>query len=76
MNCYRLDISSISNTRDLHPDRTDFNMNQPYPVHIDGTPSQLPYTTVATFPTGTFLENIAVRSNGHLLVSDMVSGTI
>ena len=51
-------------------------MAQTYPVHIDGTPSPLPYTTIATFPPGTFLENIAVRSNGHILVSDMLSGTI
>ena len=51
-------------------------MAQNYPVHIDGTPSPVPYTTIATFPPGTFLENIAVRSNGHLLVSDMLSGTI
>jgi hypothetical protein len=51
-------------------------MTQPYPIHVDGTPFQLPYTTIATFPMGTFLENIAIRSNGHLLVSDMLGGTI
>lgn len=51
-------------------------MAQSYPIHIDGTPSPVPYTTIATFPPGTFLENIAVRSNGHLLLSDMLSGTI
>lgn len=36
----------------------------------------MPWTTVATFPVGTFLENIAARSDGSLLVSDMVGGTI
>jgi hypothetical protein len=47
-----------------------------YPVHIDGVPAQLPWKTVATFPIGTFLENIAVRSNGTLLVSSMLAGEI
>lgn len=51
-------------------------MTQDYPVHVDGTPAQLPYVTIATFPMRTFLENIAVRSNGQLLVSNMLSGTI
>jgi hypothetical protein len=47
-----------------------------YPVHIDGTPAHLPWKTIATFPVGTFLENIAVRVNGTLLVSSMLAGEI
>ena len=47
-----------------------------YPVHIDGTPAHLPWKTIATFPVGTFLENIAVRANGTLLVSSMLAGEI
>ncbi|RAL62987.1 hypothetical protein DID88_004074 [Monilinia fructigena] len=44
--------------------------------HLDGTPSLLPYDIVARFPIGSFLENIAVRSDGTLLVSNMTSGEI
>jgi hypothetical protein len=47
-----------------------------YPIHIAGTPAHLPFRTIATFPVGTFLENIAVRSNGSLLMSDMIGGEI
>jgi hypothetical protein len=47
-----------------------------YSVHIDGIPAQLPWKTIATFPIGTFLENIAVRENGTLLVSSMLAGEI
>jgi hypothetical protein len=47
-----------------------------FPIHIAGTPALLPFRTIATFPVGTFLENIAVRSNGSLLVSDMIGGEI
>lgn len=47
-----------------------------YPVHIDGTPAQLNTETIATFPVGTFLENVAVRENGTLLVSSMLAGEI
>ncbi|KIX99275.1 uncharacterized protein Z520_04851 [Fonsecaea multimorphosa CBS 102226] len=52
--------------------------NQSPPVHITGTPPQdLPgYTTVATFPPGSFLENLAVRRDGSILASDMLSGSI
>lgn len=48
------------------------------PVHIQGKQLSSPprYTTVATFPAGTFLENLAVRRDGSILVSDMLSGTI
>lgn len=51
-------------------------MTEEYPIHTDGTPAQLPWETVATFPVGTFLENIAARANGSLLVSDMLAGEI
>lgn len=47
-----------------------------YPVHVAGTRAHLPLKTIATFPVGTFLENVAVRPNGHLLVSDMIRGEI
>jgi hypothetical protein len=47
-----------------------------YPVHIDGIPALLPWKTIATFPVGTFLENIAVRANGTLLVSSMLAGEV
>lgn len=47
-----------------------------YPVHIDGIPAQLPCKTIATFPVRTFLENIAIRANGTLLVSSMLAGEI
>lgn len=46
------------------------------PVHDYGTLSPLPSETIATFPIGTFLENIAVRSNGTLLISDMTGGKV
>ncbi|KAI9650427.1 hypothetical protein NHQ30_000441 [Ciborinia camelliae] len=44
--------------------------------HLDGTPSLLPHDIIARFPTGSFLENIAVRSNGTILISNMISGQI
>lgn len=44
--------------------------------HLDGSLSLLPYEIIARFPIGSFLENIAVRSNGTLLVSDMLVGRI
>lgn len=40
-------------------------------AHIDGPAALLPTTTIATFPIGSFLENIAVRSNGDLLITSM-----
>jgi sugar lactone lactonase YvrE len=40
-------------------------------AHIDGPAALLPTTTIATFPIGSFLENIAVRKNGDLLVTSM-----
>ncbi|OAP57783.1 hypothetical protein AYL99_08521 [Fonsecaea erecta] len=48
------------------------------PGHITGTiPQHLPrYTTIATFPPGAFLENLAVRGDGSILASDMLSGSI
>lgn len=48
------------------------------PVHLTGTiPATLPkYTTVATFPRGTFLENLAVRHDGSILASDMLAGQV
>jgi hypothetical protein len=48
------------------------------PTHVTGTilSSPPPYTTVATFPKGSLLENLAVRHDGTLLVSDMLSGCI
>jgi hypothetical protein len=45
-------------------------------IHDPGTTALIPSTTIATFPIGTFLENIAVRSNGTILVSSMISGEI
>jgi hypothetical protein len=51
-------------------------MAERIPVHNPGTISLLPYTTIATFSPYSFLENIAVRSNGTLLVSNMTSGEI
>ncbi|OAG45136.1 hypothetical protein AYO21_00484 [Fonsecaea monophora] len=48
------------------------------PVHITGSLPKLPppYSTIATFPPGSFLENLAVRRDGSILVSDMLSGSI
>ncbi|OAL36479.1 hypothetical protein AYO20_04095 [Fonsecaea nubica] len=48
------------------------------PVHITGSLPQHPptYSTIATFPPGSFLENLAVRRDGSILVSDMLSGNI
>lgn len=46
------------------------------PIHIDGETSLLPYKSIATFPVGSFLENLAVRSNGTLLISSMLVGEI
>jgi hypothetical protein len=40
-------------------------------VHFDGPAAPLPATTIATLPVGSFLENIAVRKNGDLLVTSM-----
>lgn len=47
-----------------------------YPHHINGIPALVPTTVIASFPIGTFLENIAVQSNGTLLVSDILNGKI
>jgi hypothetical protein len=47
-----------------------------YPIHEHGTLSLLPSTTIATFAIGTFLENIAVRPNGTLLITNMTGGNI
>ncbi|TGO58680.1 hypothetical protein BCON_0052g00240 [Botryotinia convoluta] len=44
--------------------------------HLEGVPNLLPYEIVARFPLGYFLENIAVRSNGTLLVTNMIVGQI
>ena len=44
--------------------------------HIDGTPAIVPSSTIATFPIGSFLENIASRRDGTLLISCMTSGEI
>ncbi|PQE10454.1 Quino amine dehydrogenase beta chain protein [Rutstroemia sp. NJR-2017a BBW] len=44
--------------------------------HIDGNAALLPYDIIARMKPGTFLENLAVRSNGTLLVSNMISGEI
>ncbi|PQE17980.1 Quino amine dehydrogenase beta chain protein [Rutstroemia sp. NJR-2017a BVV2] len=44
--------------------------------HIDGIAALLPYDIIARMEVGTFLENLAVRSNGTLLVSNMISGEI
>ncbi|KAJ9604634.1 hypothetical protein H2200_010748 [Cladophialophora chaetospira] len=48
------------------------------PIHQIGTILTSPpdYHTIATFPPGSFLENLAVRHDGTLLVSDMLSGSI
>ena len=48
------------------------------PLHQIGTLLSDPpvYTTVATFPPGAFLENLVVRRDGTILVSDMLSGSI
>ncbi|KAH0828391.1 hypothetical protein FOPE_01585 [Fonsecaea pedrosoi] len=48
------------------------------PVHITGSLPKRPptYSTIATFPPGSFLENLAVRRDGSILVSDMLSGSI
>ncbi|OQU98633.1 hypothetical protein CLAIMM_04386 [Cladophialophora immunda] len=48
------------------------------PVHITGTLPEKPagYTTIATFRPGSFLENLAVRRDGSILASDMLSGSI
>ena len=50
----------------------------PPPIHQLGTllPTTPKCTTIATFPPGTFLENLTVRNDGTLLVSDMLSGCI
>lgn len=49
-----------------------------FPQHHAGTVSATPpkYTTVATFPAGSFLENLAVRADGTVLVADMLSGCV
>ncbi|TEY77490.1 hypothetical protein BOTCAL_0054g00190 [Botryotinia calthae] len=44
--------------------------------HLEGVPNLLPYEIVARFPLGYFLENIAVRSDGTLLVTNMIVGQI
>lgn len=44
--------------------------------HIDGPASLLPTTTIATFPIGSFLENLAFRRNGSVLVSSMSDGSL
>ena len=48
------------------------------PLHQIGNLLSEPpnYTTIATFPPGTFLESLAVRRDGTVLVSDMLSGSI
>jgi hypothetical protein len=48
------------------------------PLHQIGTLLASPpeYTTIATFPAGSFLENLAVRHDGSVLVSDMLTGSI
>src|ERR1700712_5099443 len=48
------------------------------PLHQIGTLLSSPpnYNTIATFPPGSFLENLAVRRDGTVLVSDMLSGSI
>ncbi|KAK5045222.1 hypothetical protein LTR84_009555 [Exophiala bonariae] len=47
-----------------------------YPEHIVGKAAQRPWKSIATFPVGTFLENLAVRANGSLLVASMLAGEI
>lgn len=47
-----------------------------YPEHIKGKPAQRPWHSIATFPVGTFLENLAARANGSLLVASMLAGEI
>lgn len=44
--------------------------------NLDGTPSLLPYKIIAHFSAGSFLENIAIRSDGTILVSNMISGQV
>ncbi len=58
----------------LNPEHDD---EEP-PTHQIGTLLSSPpdYTTIATFPAGSFLENLAVRHDGTILVSDMLSGSI
>jgi hypothetical protein len=58
-----------------NPEDGDAN---PPPVHVPGTilPSPPSHTTIATFPPGSFLENLAVRHDGTLLISDMLAGSI
>ncbi|EXJ69671.1 uncharacterized protein A1O5_06742 [Cladophialophora psammophila CBS 110553] len=48
------------------------------PIHVPGTLPERPprYTTIATFPPGSFLENLAVRRDGSILASDMLRGSI
>ncbi|KIW92919.1 uncharacterized protein Z519_06768 [Cladophialophora bantiana CBS 173.52] len=48
------------------------------PFHVPETLPERPprYTTIATFPPGSFLENLAVRRDGSILASDMLSGSI
>lgn len=46
------------------------------PLHIHGTSAPVPTKTIATFPIGTFLENLAVRHDGTLLISNMTGGCI
>ncbi|TVY34009.1 hypothetical protein LSUB1_G007148 [Lachnellula subtilissima] len=45
-------------------------------IHDPGVTALIPFTTIATFRIGTFLENIAARSDGTLLISSMISGEI
>ncbi|TVY64179.1 hypothetical protein LSUE1_G008205, partial [Lachnellula suecica] len=45
-------------------------------THDPGLTALIPSHTIATFPTGTFLENLAVRPNGTLLLSSMNTGEI
>jgi hypothetical protein len=52
------------------------NSNMAEPIHNSGTFSHLPFKTIATFPAGSFLENLAVRHNGTLLISNMTAGEI
>ncbi|TGO25845.1 hypothetical protein BPAE_0071g00160 [Botrytis paeoniae] len=44
--------------------------------HLEGVPNLLPYEIIARFPLGYFLKSIAVRSNGTLLVTNMIVGQI
>ncbi|KAF7894734.1 uncharacterized protein EAF01_010184 [Botrytis porri] len=43
---------------------------------LEGVSNLLPHEVVACFPLGYFLENIAVRSNGTLLVTNMIVSQI